>query len=147
MEFTEWLQNELNKRGWSQRELVRRSDEYGNKISKTQLTNILLGKRNAGPDSCIAIAQTLELPRETVFRARGWLSKEPEDIFLPKAPDKPEDTFSPDVSPILLQLDKRVRDWQPPLRQMFLQAVNGLADVIDEHGKKPDFTGLLLGGP
>lgn len=136
MEFTEWLQNELDKRGWSQNELVRRSQEFENRISQTQLSNILLGKRHAGPDSCIAIAQTLGLPRETVFRARGWLLREPEDVFPPGA------------EPILLELDQLARTWTPTLRQTFLQSVKGLATaiVLAEHGKKPTPTGFLLGG-
>lgn len=73
MTFSEWLENELKKRAWSQREVVRRSKGFGYKISSGQLSHIISGTRQAGPDACIAIAHALGVSREEVFRARGWL--------------------------------------------------------------------------
>jgi transcriptional regulator with XRE-family HTH domain len=77
MEFAQWLQNQLNKQGWSQSELVRRSNHQ---VSQTQLSNVLLGRRQAGPETCIAIARALGLSNEEVFRARGWLPASKSDI-------------------------------------------------------------------
>lgn len=73
MEFSAWIENELEKRNWSQRELVRRSKNSGYKISPGQLSHIISGSRQAGPDACIAIAIALGVSREEIFRARGWL--------------------------------------------------------------------------
>ena len=73
MNFSKWVENELQKRGWSQRELVRRAKRLGYKISSGQLSHIISGTRQAGPEACIAIAHALGVSREEVFRARGWL--------------------------------------------------------------------------
>jgi len=73
MTFSEWLQNELKKRSWSQREVVRRGKRLGYKLSSGQLSHIISETRQAGPDACIAIAHGLGVSREEVFRARGWL--------------------------------------------------------------------------
>lgn len=85
MDFSQWLNNELEKRGMTKTELARRSRKSGHQISRTQITFILNGSRQAGPDACIAIAHALELPREEVFRARGWLLREPAEVVPPNA--------------------------------------------------------------
>jgi hypothetical protein len=76
MVFFQWLQDELHKLGWSQTDLVNSSTLAGYPISQAQLSRIITGARQAGPDACIAIAHALELSREEVFRARGWLFRE-----------------------------------------------------------------------
>lgn len=68
MLFHEWLQGEMEKRGLDQAELARRAE-----LTSGTVSNVLNGNRQAGPDFCIAIARALGLPREEVFRARGWL--------------------------------------------------------------------------
>ena len=68
MSFGDWLKKELNKRGWVQSELARRSG-----IPQGQISNVIRGIRQPGPESCIAIGQALGISREEVFRARGWL--------------------------------------------------------------------------
>jgi transcriptional regulator with XRE-family HTH domain len=73
MVFIDWLQGELDKRGWSQSELVKRSQAVGYPLSQAQFSRIMTGVSQAGPDACIAIAHTLNIEREEVFRARGWL--------------------------------------------------------------------------
>lgn len=83
--FIEWLQNQIKKRSWSQTDLRQRANMAGYPMSSSQLSNILSGNRGAGPDMCIAIAHALSLPREEVFRARGWLLEEPELLIPPQA--------------------------------------------------------------
>lgn len=78
MVFSEWLQEQLNMRGWDGAELARRSD-----VTRGQISRVLTGSRGAGPELCLAISKGLNLPREEVFRARGWLLREPENVFEP----------------------------------------------------------------
>lgn len=85
MDFSKWLNDKLQKRGITQGELARRAGKSGYKISRSQITYILKGSSQAGPDACIAIAHGLDLPREEVFRARGWLLREPQEVIPPSA--------------------------------------------------------------
>lgn len=75
MVFGSWLQNQITERNWDQSELARRATMAGYRISSTQISRIVSGDRKAGPDACISIAHALGIPREEVFRARGWLIK------------------------------------------------------------------------
>jgi len=63
MNFTNWLYEELNKRGWSQSELARRG-----KIAQSTISSILTGRSNPGPKACIAIAKAFNMPAELVMR-------------------------------------------------------------------------------
>jgi transcriptional regulator with XRE-family HTH domain len=86
MNFADWLQEELNKRLWTHAELARRC--Y---VQTTQISRVIARKRKAGPDLCIAIAKGLNLPREEIFRARGWLLREPEKVFEPNVDPRAEE--------------------------------------------------------
>ena len=81
VEFSEWLRQELYRRGWDQQELVRRTD-----ISTSHVSNVLNGMRCAGPDFCIEVARALGVPREVVFQARGWLLYTPKPLVAPDLP-------------------------------------------------------------
>ena len=70
-EFTRWLQDQLKLRGWSNRELARRSG-----ISHTWVNTILDGK-HPDADFCIAIAESLEIDPIFLQRKAGLLSPEP----------------------------------------------------------------------
>ena len=90
MSFSDWINNELEKRGWSQRELARRSKDSNYTISSGQLSHIINGSRQAGPEACIAIAHALGVSREEVFRARGWLLREALEVFEPNIDPRAE---------------------------------------------------------
>lgn len=77
MDFIEWLDPKLKKRGWGPSDLSKASEAAGHKISRGQFSHIINGTRQAGPEACIAIAHALGLSREEVFRARGWLAGQP----------------------------------------------------------------------
>lgn len=66
--FSEWLENQLKIRGWTQADLVKAS-----RVTSAQISRILNGTRDPGPDVCNAIARALVIPPETVFRAAGLL--------------------------------------------------------------------------
>lgn len=66
--FTEWLQREMEKRGWNQAELSRRSG-----VTTAQVSRINTGEQRPGPTVCRAFARALQLPPEEVFRRVGLL--------------------------------------------------------------------------
>ena len=66
--FGDWLQSELNNRGWDQAELVRRSG-----ISSAQISRLVTGGRDPGKDAIAGIARALRLPPEDVLRHAGIL--------------------------------------------------------------------------
>ena len=72
--FSEWLQEEMNKRNLTQADLVRLSG-----LTSAAISRIMTGSRGAGPEACLAIARALDLPEEEVFRRAGLLSAKNED--------------------------------------------------------------------
>lgn len=64
--FEDWLQTELDERGWSQAELIRRSK---NKIGSGSLSDIFSGRRKIGLDLATAIAEAFEMPVVLVLQA------------------------------------------------------------------------------
>ena len=75
-DFAAWLQHELDKREWIQRELVRQARSQGIKITPSQLSRILKREQDGTVEVIMGIASGLNLPHEEVFRARGWLPSE-----------------------------------------------------------------------
>jgi transcriptional regulator with XRE-family HTH domain len=73
-DFSDWLMDELKVRGWDQAELARRST-----VTAAQISRIVSGTRNAGPEACKAIAQALGIPPYEVFRRVGLLPSRRED--------------------------------------------------------------------
>jgi transcriptional regulator with XRE-family HTH domain len=73
-DFAEWLQFELDARGWAQIELTRRGG-----ISSGAISKIMSGERKPGPDVCNAIAKALKIRPEIVFRSAGLLPHLPDD--------------------------------------------------------------------
>ncbi len=63
-----WLNNELNDRGWSHRELARRS-----KISQAQISGFLSGERGIGLDTINAISRVLQIPPEKLLEMADLL--------------------------------------------------------------------------
>lgn len=103
MEFSEWIRLEMEKRGWSQSEMARRME-----VDPGTLGNVLNGNRQAGPDFCIAVARALGVSREEVFRARGWLLREPQQIV------------ASDADPRLIKMAEAVRPLPFSLRERVL---------------------------
>lgn len=85
MSFSSWLKEELKVRGWSQSDLVRSVRQQEHKIAASQLSFLLNETRLPTPKTCIAIAAGLGIPREEVFRARGWLEYKTDDLTPPAA--------------------------------------------------------------
>ena len=68
LDFSAWLQKQLDDREWRPTELARRAN-----MSDAAVSRIMRGERKADPDSLIAIAKALKIPAEQVFRAAGIL--------------------------------------------------------------------------
>lgn len=68
LSFSDWIQAELDIRGWDQAELARRSQ-----ISDSHISRLVSGGRKPGQESVKAIARALRLPPEDVMRQAGLL--------------------------------------------------------------------------
>lgn len=66
--FSEWLQNEMDKRGWSQSDLARYAD-----LNRAVINKLLNGKSHPQPPTLEAISRALKIPLETIYRAAGLL--------------------------------------------------------------------------
>jgi transcriptional regulator with XRE-family HTH domain len=66
--FSEWLQTEMDKRGWSQSDLARSAD-----LNRAVINKLLNGKSHAQPATLEAISRALKIPLETTYRAAGLL--------------------------------------------------------------------------
>jgi transcriptional regulator with XRE-family HTH domain len=92
LRFAEWLQIEMNKRGWSQSDFARACD-----LNRAVINKLLNGKCKPQPATLMAIARGLRIPMETAYRAAGLLpvsdeSDEPvhELIYIFKSIQSPQ---------------------------------------------------------
>ena len=72
--FSEWLQAEMNKRGWSQSDLARAAD-----LNRAVINKLLNGKSHPQPATLEAISRALKIPIETTYRAAGLLPVTPDN--------------------------------------------------------------------
>lgn len=73
-EFTQWLIEEIYRRGWSFRELAQRAS-----LSPSTVSKVVNGDVLPGWEFCFKVARALALPPEIVFRKAGLLPPEPEE--------------------------------------------------------------------
>jgi len=66
--FTDWIDSELKRRGWSLNELARRSG-----MSSASVSMVLSEQRKPGTEFCRSVADALQVPPEEVFRLAGLL--------------------------------------------------------------------------
>lgn len=74
IDFSEWLQIEMNKRGWSQSDLARAAD-----LNRAVINKLLNGKSRPQPATLEAISRALRLPIEITYRAAGLLPVTPDN--------------------------------------------------------------------
>ncbi|MCL4295594.1 MAG: helix-turn-helix transcriptional regulator [Anaerolineae bacterium] len=72
-DFANWLEEKLKERGWQPSDLAHKAH-----LGNSTVTRILNSNRGAGPEVCVAIARTLQLPPELVFRKAGLLPSQSE---------------------------------------------------------------------
>ena len=68
MRFTEWLETEISRRGWSQSECARACE-----LNRAVINKLLNGKCRPQPVTLMAIARGFKIPVETAYRAAGLL--------------------------------------------------------------------------
>jgi transcriptional regulator with XRE-family HTH domain len=68
LRFAEWLQKEMDKRGWSQSDCARACE-----LNRAVINKLLNGKSRAQPPTLAAIARGFKIPVETAYRAAGLL--------------------------------------------------------------------------
>ena len=68
LRFSEWLQLELDRRGWSQSDCARSAN-----LNRAVINKLLNGKSRPQPSTLAAIARAFKIPVETVYRAAGLL--------------------------------------------------------------------------
>jgi len=68
IQFSEWLQAEMDKRGWSQSDLARSSE-----LNRAVINKLLNGKSHPQPTTLEAISRALKIPIEITYRAAGLL--------------------------------------------------------------------------
>lgn len=66
--FSEWLQTEMDKRGWSQSDLARAAE-----LNRAVINKLLNGKSHPQPSTLEAISRALKIPVEIMYRAAGLL--------------------------------------------------------------------------
>jgi transcriptional regulator with XRE-family HTH domain len=71
--FNDWLNKEMNKRGWSQSDLARSSE-----LNRAVINKLLNGQTLPRPATLEAIARALKAPVEQVYRMAGLLPEIPE---------------------------------------------------------------------
>jgi transcriptional regulator with XRE-family HTH domain len=68
LRFAEWLQSEMDKRGWSQSDCARAAD-----LNRAVINKLLNGKSRPQPLTLVAIARAFKIPIEVAYRAAGLL--------------------------------------------------------------------------
>lgn len=119
IDFSTWLQAELDRRSWIQADLLTSAKARGYSITSPQLSRILSREQQAGIDSVIAIAHGLGISREVVFHARGWL--------LTNTPDS---TYEPDLETRTLM--QELEALPPTLRLIAKRTTRSLVDTLKE---------------
>jgi transcriptional regulator with XRE-family HTH domain len=71
--FSEWLQAEMDKRGWSQSDLARYAD-----LNRAVINKLLNGKSHPQPPTLESISRALKVPIEVTYRAAGLLPTNPD---------------------------------------------------------------------
>lgn len=74
LRFSEWLQIEIDKRGWSQSDCARACD-----LNRAVINKLLNGKCRPRPATLIAIARGFKIPVESAYRAAGILPPAEDD--------------------------------------------------------------------
>jgi transcriptional regulator with XRE-family HTH domain len=72
--FSEWIQNELDERGWSRLEAARRGG-----ISASMFDKIINGYSKPGLKFCVGIARAFNMPAEIVLRRADLLPQRTEE--------------------------------------------------------------------
>ncbi len=73
IDFSKWLQAEMNGRGWTQSDLARSAD-----LNRAVINKLLHGKSHPQPATLGAISRAFRIPIESIYRAAGLLPIPPD---------------------------------------------------------------------
>ena len=82
--FAQWINQELDQRGWSRNEAARRGG-----ISDSMFSKVISGYANPGIDFCRGVSRAFGMPLEDVFRLAGILPKPVVTIVAERRPSHP----------------------------------------------------------
>jgi transcriptional regulator with XRE-family HTH domain len=68
LRFADWLQSEMDQRGWSQSDCARAAD-----LNRAVINKLLSRKSRPQPFTLVALARAFKIPVETAYRAAGLL--------------------------------------------------------------------------
>jgi transcriptional regulator with XRE-family HTH domain len=71
-DFSEWIAEQINERGWKKSELAKRSG-----LDRSYTYQIIAGNKRPGAVACRAIARALDVPEVIVFRQISYLTEDP----------------------------------------------------------------------
>jgi len=74
-QFVAWIRQELDRRGWTQSELCRRSG-----LSSATVSTVLSQRSKPGNDFCKGVARAFGIRDEEVFRRAGILDPLPPEV-------------------------------------------------------------------
>jgi transcriptional regulator with XRE-family HTH domain len=77
--FPTWLNNELEKRGWTQSEAARRGE-----VSQSMFAKVISGHANPGPDFLIGVSRAFGLTRREVFSRAGIIEPDSPNTSMVK---------------------------------------------------------------
>jgi transcriptional regulator with XRE-family HTH domain len=98
LNFIEWMEIQLEQKGWSRSDLARTSG-----ISASHISRILNGEVSPSADYMVSIASALHVPPEEVFRVAGLLPPHREqppgflewmDLFLSASEEQREELLA-----------------------------------------------------
>ena len=115
-QFSEWLQLELDRRGWSQADCARSAS-----LNRAVINKLLNGKSRPEHATLAAIARAFKIPVETVYRAAG---------YLPPASDGDETTAE------LIYIFKSIQSPQRRATALLLLKALVAEEANDEKGKR-----------
>ena len=72
--FANWLNNELNRRGWNYAELSRQSG-----MSRSMISRVISGYNRPGLEFCKSVADALDIPATIVLQLAGHLPSRNDD--------------------------------------------------------------------
>lgn len=109
MKFSEWLVNEMEKRGWKQADLARASS-----LHRAVISYLINEKRKPGEITVVAIAKAFKLPPEEVFRVAGILPPKPDPNHNPSLAEWMNifDQASPETQQQLLDMARALSQFK-----------------------------------
>lgn len=72
-DFPDWLGAQLDRRGWTYKELARRSE-----MSQSAVSMVMTRRQRAGVEFCLGVSDALQEPPTKVFRLAGLLPGSPD---------------------------------------------------------------------